>query len=163
MTDSKPSKSARKREQQELQALGEQLLALNEADLATVPLDDKLLDAINTAKKIKSHGALRRQRQYIGKLMRDIDPTPIRAALESLRIDDVRQKRLFARAEKWRDRIVRERGIGLAAFEAETGATDSELQRLMAELDAALSDRAEKTARRQIFRRVHAILVRIAS
>lgn len=163
MTDSKPSKSARKREQQELQALGEQLLALNDADLATVPLDDKLLDAINTAKKIKSYGALRRQRQYIGKLMRDIDPAPIRAALDSLRIDDVRQKRLFARAEKWRDRIVRERGAGLEAFEAEIGAADSELQRLMAELESALSDRAEKTARRQIFRRVHAILVRIAS
>ena len=162
MTESKPSKSARKRKQQELQDLGEQLLALNAAELATMPIDAPLLEAVKTAKSIKSRGALRRQRQYIGKLMRDIDPQPIRVELTRLRIDDVRQKRVFANAEKWRDRIVRERGAALAAFEAETGAADDELHNLLRELDTAFSDKAEKTARRKIFRRVHEILVRIA-
>lgn len=163
MTDAKPSKSAQKRAQQELQALGEELIALNEVDLATMALDEKLLDAVRAAQRINSHSALRRQRQFIGKLMREIDPQPIRAGLQALRVDDVRRKRLFARAEKWRDRIVREREAGIAAFEAEIGVKDVELRKLLAKLDTAFSDKAEKTARRQIFRRVHEILVRIAS
>ena len=161
MTDSKPSKSARKREQLERQALGEQLIDLSEAELATMPLDDRLGDAIRTARAIKSHGALRRQKQLIGKLMRELDIEPIRAQLTALRADDLRQKRVFASAEKWRDRIVRERAAGLEAFEAATGTADEELRKSLAELDVALSDRDETTARRKIFRRVYEILGRI--
>ena len=158
MTDSKPSKSARKREQLERQALGEQLIDLSDAELATMRLDDRLGDAIRTARAIKSHGALRRQKQLIGKLMRELDVEPIRAQLAALRADELRQKRVFASAEKWRDRIVRERGAGLEAFELETGATDDELRRSLAELDVALSDRDETTARRKIFRRIYQLI-----
>ena len=161
MTESKPSKSERKREQLERQALGEELIALNDAELAAFQLDDRLLDAIRHARSITSHGALRRQRQFIGKLMREVDPEPIRTELQRLRAEDMRQKRVFAQAEKWRDRIARERAAGLAAFEADTGLDDDELRSLLQELDGAFSDRAEKTARRKIFRRVHEILVRI--
>ena len=82
MTDSKPSKSARKREQLERQALGEELIALSDADLATMPVDDRLGEAIRSARTIRSHGALRRQKQLIGKLMRDVDPAPIRDRLQ---------------------------------------------------------------------------------
>ena len=161
MTESKPSKSARKREQLQLQELGEQLMALNDAELASMSLDERLLAAIVTAKGIKARGALRRQRQLIGKLMREIDAEPIRAHLLRLRADDMRQKRVFAQAEKWRDRIASQRRDGLAAFESEVGIADAELQALLSELDAAFSDKAEKTARRKIFRRVHEILGRI--
>lgn len=47
-------------------------------------LDEDLLAAVLDAKKIKSHGALRRQKQYIGKLMGQVDPEPIRAAIARL-------------------------------------------------------------------------------
>lgn len=161
MTESKPSKSARKRQQLDLQALGERLIDLSEAELATMRLDDRLGDAIRDARTMKSHGALRRQKQLIGKLMRDLDPEPIRARLLALRAEELRDKRVFATAEKWRDRIVRDRAAGLAAFEAETGETDPDLRRSVADLDMALSDRDETSARRKIFRRVHAILGRI--
>ena len=85
MTETKPSKSARKREYLALQKLGEELLAVNEPDLLGIELEDELLEAVLDARRIKSHGALRRQKQYIGKLMRQIDPEPIRAALARLR------------------------------------------------------------------------------
>ena len=85
MTDSKPSKSARKREYLALQKLGEELLTLRESELLDIALDEDLLEAVLEARQIRSHGALRRQKQYIGKLMRQIDPEPLRAALARLR------------------------------------------------------------------------------
>jgi ribosome-associated protein len=83
--DSKPSKSARKREYIALQKLGEELIALKASDLDRLPLDDNLRDAVLEAKQMKAHGALRRQKQYIGKLMRHIDPEPIRSEIAKLR------------------------------------------------------------------------------
>jgi ribosome-associated protein len=83
--DTKPSKSARKREHLVRQKLGEELITLREADLRLLALDEDLFEAVVEARGIKSHGALRRQKQYIGKIMRHIDPEPIRAALENLR------------------------------------------------------------------------------
>ncbi len=161
MTDSKPSKSARKREQQALQSLGEQLISLGDAELASLALDERICDAVMKARSIKSHGALRRQKQLIGKLMRDLDPEPLRIALANLRADDARDKRVFARAEKWRDRLIRERAAALDAFTVETGTPDPDLRSLLAELDVAFSERDEKTVRRKIFRRIHEILGKI--
>ena len=58
---------------------------LRESDLQAMPLDEDLRDAVMEARRMKSHGALRRQKQYIGKLMGRVDPEPIREALERLR------------------------------------------------------------------------------
>lgn len=161
MTESKPSKSARKREQQELQSLGEQLISLGDAELASLALDERLCDAVKNARSMKAHGALRRQKQLIGKLMRDLDPEQIRSALVELRADDARDKQIFARTEKWRDRLIRE-GVGaLDAFAAETGSPDPGLRSLLAELDVAFTEKDEKTVRRKIFRRIHEILGKI--
>ena len=86
MDDLKPSKSARKREYLARQKLGEDLISLQAADLRTMGLDDDLLDAVLEAKGMKKHGALRRQKQYIGKLMGRLeDVEPVRAALERVR------------------------------------------------------------------------------
>ena len=85
MDDLKPSKSARKREYIALQKLGEELIALKASDLDRLPLDDNLREAVLEAKQMKAHGALRRQKQYIGKLMRHIDPEPIRSEMAKLR------------------------------------------------------------------------------
>jgi ribosome-associated protein len=81
----KPSKSARKREYIALQKLGEELITLKESDLDRLPLDDNLREAVMEARQIKAHGALRRQKQYIGKLMRHIDPEPLRTEMAKLR------------------------------------------------------------------------------
>src|SRR5687768_16609272 len=79
----RPSKSARKRAATAAQDLGTRLIALKESDIAALGLPDLLHDAILLAKRITSRGGLARQRQYIGKLMRDIDTGPIEIALEA--------------------------------------------------------------------------------
>jgi ribosome-associated protein len=84
VTDLKPSKSARKREFLALQKLGEDLITLKESDLRQIGLDEDLLEAVLEARRIKSNSALRRQKQYIGKIMRNVDPEPIRTAIMRL-------------------------------------------------------------------------------
>ena len=82
--DLPPSKSARKREAHALQKLGEELVRMRVADLDRLPLPDNLREAIDEARRLTNRGALSRQRQYIGKLMREIDVTPVEAALAAL-------------------------------------------------------------------------------
>jgi len=82
--DERPSKSSRKRAAHAAQALGERLIQLKESEWAKLPLPETLLDALRTAKRIKARGGLARQKQYIGKLMRDLDTAAIEAALEDL-------------------------------------------------------------------------------
>lgn len=77
-----PSKSSRKREMHALQGLGEQLVALSADQLAKVPIPDDLFAAVKDAKRFTKHEARRRQMQYIGRLMRHIDPEPIQAQLD---------------------------------------------------------------------------------
>ena len=79
------SRTRKKNEDRALQRLGERLVALPLSQLETMALPDDLMAAIELARKIRSHGARRRQMQYIGVLMRQIDPQPIEAALESIR------------------------------------------------------------------------------
>lgn len=158
MTASKPSKSARKRENLERQKLGERLIALNDSELAALPLDDELRSAIHAAARISSRGALRRQKQLIGRLMRQVDPLPIQNALAALGADDRATKRLFASAERWRDRIVADGGPAVAALEATVGERDDELRSLFHDLQTAPHEPAERAVRRRIFRHVHALL-----
>jgi len=106
--DERPSKSARKRDAAAAQDLGTRLIALKESDLSALNLPERLFDAIMLAKRITARGGLARQRQYIGKLMRDIDPVPLEAALDAssrgARIDAERHKR----TETWRARLLAE-------------------------------------------------------
>jgi ribosome-associated protein len=69
----RPSKSSRKRAAHARQTLGAELVAMREAELAALPLNDILRTAIDEARRLRGHGALSRQYQYIGKLMRDVD------------------------------------------------------------------------------------------
>ena len=80
----RPSKSQRKREAHALQALGAQLIALPRAHLARMELPDALREAVLTVQGMHPHGALRRHMQYIGKLMRQLDPTVLRMVREAL-------------------------------------------------------------------------------
>ncbi len=79
-----PSKSQLKREAQALQQMGTKLTELTSTQLATLPLPTDLQEAIFTAKKMTKRGAHKRQLLYIGKLLRRLDPTPIREGLAEL-------------------------------------------------------------------------------
>jgi len=158
----KPSKNAQKREQHALQELGEYLIPLKNSELDSIGLSDELLAAVHAAAKIKSRGALRRQKQLIGKLMRQADADLIRARLENLGARDLYEKRLFANAEQWRDRLLQDGQPALDEFAIATGVIDTDLVQLLRDLDRTDNERIEKTLKRQVFRRIHDILVRIA-
>jgi ribosome-associated protein len=76
-----PSKSSRKRAAHAAQKLGERLVRMRDDELAGLPLGDALRGAIDEARRLRSRGALARQHQYIGKLMRDIDVDAVEAAI----------------------------------------------------------------------------------
>jgi ribosome-associated protein len=82
------SRTQNKNEDRALQRLGEQLVALSSSQLESMELPDELLTAIKFARKIRKHGARRRQVRYIGALMRHIDPQPIEAALDHIRSEN---------------------------------------------------------------------------
>src|SRR6185436_9473521 len=88
------SKTQRKRAMQELQDLGEELVALTPEKLAGLDIPTRLLDAVLDAKRISKFGALRRQMQYVGRLMREADAESIRSQLHAI--------------ERWRTRLVAE-------------------------------------------------------
>lgn len=80
-----PSKTQRKRDATALQNLGEQLVKLTPTQLNRIPLPDEVLAAVRMARTISQRGGRKRQLQYIGKLMRQIDdPDAIRAALRAV-------------------------------------------------------------------------------
>lgn len=105
--DELPSKSARKRQMLHLQSVGEALLALNDKQLAAIPVEDEqLLTAIRDCRKIRSNSARKRQLQFIGKLMRGVDATPIEAALASLHDAKLRDADAFHELEQLREDIL---------------------------------------------------------
>jgi ribosome-associated protein len=110
LDDEPPSKSARKREMLALQELGKSLVNLSDGELATIPLEPELAEAIQTARRIKSHEGLRRQMQYIGKVMRRIDTEPIAAAYADLQHGNQERNQHFHQLEQLRDALV-ERGV----------------------------------------------------
>ncbi len=105
-----PSKSQIKREMHALRDLGAELIKLSDNDLAKIPLPDTLADALAEARRLKSHGALKRQQQYIGKIIRDMDPEPIRVAIDSLKQASDESSAHFHRLERWRDQLLGEEG-----------------------------------------------------
>jgi ribosome-associated protein len=100
------SKTRRKREMLELQSLGAALVGLAPSQLAEMQLEGDLLQAVLDAKRIKSHEAKRRQLQYIGRLMREIDPDPIRERLAALAGSSAQAAARHRRLEALRERLV---------------------------------------------------------
>jgi ribosome-associated protein len=100
------SKSQAKREMLALQELGEKLVELPLSQINKIEMDQDLREAILFARTMKKGGAWRRQLQYIGTLMRDVDPEPIREALEAISRGRNLEARLFQKLERWRDELI---------------------------------------------------------
>lgn len=149
-----PSKSALKREMTALQELGERLTTLPDSQLAQMPIDDQqLLDAITLARRITARSGRRRQLQFIGKLMRHIDPEPIREALERLdgthRDDNAR----FHRLETLRDDLLQRGDRALAAVLTTYPQADRQHLRQLLRQHATEEKTAKpRAAARKIFR-----------
>lgn len=111
-----PSKSQLKRDAHALQQLGIDLLDVPESEWASLGLAQELVSALREAKRLHSHGARKRQSQYIGKLMRDIDPEPIQQYFRQLHLKARRQAQKHHELEGWRDRLIEEGDPALVAF-----------------------------------------------
>ncbi len=102
------SKSQRKRESTALQDLGKELFELSRDQLKKMDLPELLLGALLEAKRLTSHGAMRRQMQYIGKVMRDIETEPILQQLAAIRGESNIAKAVFHALENWRSRLIQD-------------------------------------------------------
>lgn len=100
------SRSKLKAESDALQKLGVQLLDLPETRLKKLDLPEKLFEAVQEAKRISNFEGKRRQMQYIGKLMRKVDPAPIEAAVIAAKKGSATETLMLHRAEKWRDDLI---------------------------------------------------------
>lgn len=155
-----PSKSARKRAAHAAQDLGEELIRMRASDLDSLNLPETLVDAVREARRITSRGGLARQRQYIGKLMRDTDLEPIRAFLASRNKVDAQETERFKRTEAWRERLIVEGAPALDELERwRPGLDRDEWSRLA---NAARDERTRTgvtgAASRELFRALRTLL-----
>jgi ribosome-associated protein len=150
--EARQSKSARKREAASLQELGVKLAGLPDPEIAALDLPDKLFAALRDLKRLPSHGAQVRQRQYIGKLMRDIDPAPVLAKLAERKVRHDSEIRRFQLVERWRDRLLSEPATALAELlEAYPDADRAALARLLEKAERERVDQRAPAAARELF------------
>jgi ribosome-associated protein len=150
--EARQSKSARKREAASLQELGVELAGLPDPEIAALDLPDKLFAALRDLKRLPSHGAQLRQRQYIGKLMRDIDPAPVLAKLAERKLRHDSEIRRFQLVERWRDRLLSEPASALEELlEEYPGADRAALSRLLEKAQRERADQRAPAAARELF------------
>ncbi|MBI3716164.1 MAG: DUF615 domain-containing protein [Betaproteobacteria bacterium] len=144
-----------------LQSVGEELVALSTDTLKKLDLPDPLRVAVLDAKKIgpSKHGGTRRQMQYIGRLMREIEAAPIVEQLEALRAPGRKATAWHHLAERWRERLLTDPS-SLAAFATEFPQADRE-----ALARGVAATHAERTARqppkhfRALYQSIHELIV----
>ena len=160
--DDRPSKSERKRNAHDAQKLGEELIQIKELDLKVFDLPESLYDAIVEARRLTSRHALVRQKQLIGKLMRDVDLDPIRATLASRGEKAAQETQRFRRVEHWRDRLITEGAPALDELLKLRPGMDRD--EWLARVAAASAERqklnAGGPASRELFRQLRALLDR---
>jgi len=103
-----PSKSSLKRDAHALQQLGTRLVDLPESVWSMLKLPDSLIAALREARNLHARGGRKRQLQFIGKLMRDIDPEPIQDYFERVQLRTRKLAQVHHDLEAWRDRMIEE-------------------------------------------------------
>ncbi len=150
------SKSQLKRESLALQALGKRLAALSPDVLDRMPLDPPLREAIALAQRIDNkRSALKRQYQFIGKLLRARDVAPITTALDAHEHQGRESIRQHHRAEQWRDRIVADGDAAIDALVDEVPAANRQkLRQLRRNHEHAGSDAKRTQYARELYREI---------
>lgn len=128
--EGRPSKSQRKRDMVALQKLGESLIALAPEQLDRLTLPEDLVEAIRFFHTLKDWEAKRRQQQFIGTVMRKVDPEPLREALAELDQLRYRQAEEFHQIEIWRDALIAGDGDALTEVVGRFGLDPQQLRQL---------------------------------
>lgn len=100
------SKTKLKAEADALQAIGKKLVDLSKDKLTRLNLPEALFEAVMEAKRITANGAIRRQMQYLGRLMRDVDSAPIVEQLQKWEGKHNEENARFHTLERWRTRLL---------------------------------------------------------
>ncbi|MGX2038850.1 ribosome biogenesis factor YjgA [Methylocaldum sp. MU1018] len=153
------SKSRLKRESAALQDLGEELIALSREQLDRLALPAELMEAVRLGQSITERGALRRQRKYIGKVLRHIDAEPVRAGLAALRNESAEAVHRQHLVERWRDRMLAEGDVAVNEFlAANPGADRQKLRQLTRDARRERDAAAAPRSARLLFRYLREIL-----
>jgi ribosome-associated protein len=146
------SKTQRKKEMHELQKLGVELVALSAPQLENILLDEKLRNAVLEAKRIRSHEAKRRQMQYIGRLMREVDAAPIRAQLDGLNQGSAASAAAHQRVEAWREKLLADE-VAFTEFVLQFPGCDlQQLRNLVRSVKRDLENGKPPRSNRELFR-----------
>jgi len=141
------SNSQLKRDAQALTDLGTKLLELSLDQLGKFNLPTNLMEALKVAKNIKKHGALKRQKLYIGKILRSVDAKPIEAQFEMLLSPHKEDVKQFHDVEKWRDAIIEDPNKikeFLALYPTAQRQSLSKIQRDTINVNPQISSRAKR-------------------
>jgi len=133
-----PSKTKIKKQMHDLRDLGEELTELGKDQIAQLDIPETLRDAIREMSRIKSFGARRRQLQYIGKLMRDVDTAPIIAKLNTWKGISQQHIGYMHQLERWRERLLEGDS---ALTELLTAYPETDVQRLRTLIRNTLKER----------------------
>ena len=152
------SKTRRKKHMTQLQDVGADLVRLSPEQLARIDMPEELREAVLACKRFRKHEAVRRQMQYIGRLMRDIDAGLIAEQLAALHAPSNKQTALFHLAEKWRDELLVDTGAAARFAKDFPGADPHRLRELSEKANA--ERHAEKPPKhyRELFHVLNAII-----
>ena len=153
-----PSKTQRKNAMHSLQDIGKELVKLPASKLAKIVLPDDLRVAIMDYRRFTKNEAIRRQMQYIGRLMRKIDPAPIEKQLAAFRGESNEEKALMHRIERWRERLI-EQDDALTLFLNEYPQADAtQLRQLIRNARFEATKNKPPKSSRLIFKMVREVL-----
>lgn len=156
----RPSKSALKREAASLQELGVKLSELPDQEIKELELPDNLFVALCDLKRLPSHGAQLRQRQYIGKLMRNIDPEPVLKKLAEKKLRHDSEIRHFQKIERWRDRLLSDPAGAVPELLQEYPQADrAALMRLLQKAERERREQRSPAGARELFAFLRELLV----
>ena len=156
--DLPPSKTKIKQQMHDLQDIGEQLVELSNDRLKELDLPERLFDAVREMKRINKFGAQRRQMQFIGRLMREVETAPIVAKLEVWSGKSHQHIAWLHQIERWRDRLLEDEA---ALTELLADHPSSDAQRLRALIRNALKEKEQAKppkSYREIFQILREIL-----
>ena len=152
-----PSKSEMKRESERLQQLGTELVNLKPTELAKVPLDEEMLDAIALAHRLQGkREAFRRQLQFIGRLMRNSEVDAIEQALEVIRSRHVAGNARMHKLEQLREKLIADGDEAINALLGEYHELDRQkLRQLVRQAKKEREGNKPPAAFRELFQYLH--------
>ena len=156
-----PSKTQLKKNMHALQELGETLTTLSRDHLDQLDLPEALRDALDELERVGKHEARRRHMQFIGKLMREVDPEPIRAQIDRWETGTRANKAAFKASERWRERLIAEPDALNEFIAAQPEVDRDELAALIAKARVQAARGEAPAASRQVFRVVYRAMTKV--